>query len=205
MTVPNPLLDLPVEFVGSFPDPLHRLEPPLPEVVFFGRSNVGKSSLINAVVGRRIAKTSATPGKTQHLVAFRFPAFYLLDLPGYGYAKLSQSARKQLRFLVDGAIRRRPTVTGVVWLLDIRHPPSKDDYEMRDVLAESGRAMIVALTKADKLSRVRQQAAHRQRCEELGVDPELAILTSSDQGTGIADLAASIDAAMTDARRTWAG
>ncbi len=206
MTTPNPLADLAVEFVGSFPDPLHPLVPPLPEVVFFGRSNVGKSSLINAVVGRRIAKTSATPGKTQHLNVFRFPGFYLIDLPGYGYAKLSQTERQRLRRLVDRTIRERQGLAGVVWLLDIRHPPSKDDLAMAEVLSASGRGTIVALTKADKLSRAQQGIAHRQRAEDLGLDPEGLLVTSSAKGLGIVELALSIEAATRATEgRTWAG
>jgi len=206
VTTPNPLVDLPVEFVGSFPDPLHRLAPPLPEIVFFGRSNVGKSSLINAVVGRRIAKTSATPGKTQHLNVFRFPGFYLIDLPGYGYAKLSQAERQRLRRLVDRTIRERNGLAGVVWLLDIRHPPSKEDQAMAEVLAASGRGTIVALTKADKLSRAQQLTTHRQRAADLGVDPDALLVTSSAKGIGVVDLALAIEAAARGPDpTTWAG
>jgi GTP-binding protein len=200
MKAPNPLIDQPVEFVGSFPDPHQVLAPPLPEVIFLGRSNVGKSSLINAVVGRRIAKTSATPGKTQHLNAFRFPGFYLLDLPGYGYAKASRAERQRLRHLVDRTIRERRTVAGVVWLLDIRHPPSKDDLAMADVLASSGRGAIVVLTKADKLARARRLAAHRARAAELGLAPDDLLVTSSAKGTGIDELGAAIDAATASGR-----
>ena len=84
----NPLQEMGVEFVGSFPDPLVRLEPPLPEIALIGRSNVGKSSLLNALVGRPgLARVSGTPGKTTLLNAFRLPAFYLVDLPGYGFAR----------------------------------------------------------------------------------------------------------------------
>ena len=83
-----------VEFVGSFPDPLVRLDPVLPEVAFIGRSNVGKSSLLNALVGRRsLARVSGTPGKTTLLNAYRLPTCYLVDLPGYGFARASKAAR----------------------------------------------------------------------------------------------------------------
>lgn len=183
------LARLPVEFVGSFPDPAQAFDPALPEIMLLGRSNVGKSSLINAVVGRKIAKTSATPGKTQLLVAFRFPSFYLLDLPGYGYAKLNQGERRRLRELVDGAIRTRPTLRTVVWLLDVRHEPSKDDMAMRELLAEAGREAIVVLTKADKLTQSARIKAVRDRARALDVNPDDVVVTSSAKGTGIGELA----------------
>ncbi|MGE0441250.1 MAG: ribosome biogenesis GTP-binding protein YihA/YsxC [Gemmatimonadales bacterium] len=184
----SPLAPLAVDFIGSFPDPRHRLEPVLPEIAFLGRSNVGKSSLINAVTGRRIARTSGTPGKTQHLNAFRFPEFYLIDLPGYGYARLSQAERRRLRALVDGVIRNRPALAVVVWLLDCRHPPSNDDLAMSELLADAGRETIVVLTKTDKLSQSQRAAAIRARADDLGLDPDLLVPTSSSRGTGIADL-----------------
>ena len=116
------------EFVGTFPDPLVLLDPPLPEVAIVGRSNVGKSSLINAVLGMRgMARVSATPGKTRALNVFRLPDFYLVDLPGYGYAKADKSTRAQISTILDRYIMERPTVAGVVWLLDVRRDPSQDD------------------------------------------------------------------------------
>lgn len=168
-------------------------------MAFLGRSNVGKSSLINAITGRRIARTSGTPGKTQHLNAFRFPAFYLIDLPGYGYAKLPKTERRRLRQLVDGTIRRRDRLALVVWLLDIRHPPSDDDLAMSELLADAGRETAVVLTKGDKLSRTRQLAALRERAGDLGLDPDHLILTSSTTGAGVPDLAETILDAMAEA------
>lgn len=191
-----PLRALDVSFVGSFPDPRHRLEPTLPEVAFLGRSNVGKSSLINAVVGRRIARTSATPGKTQHLNAFRFPQFYLLDLPGYGYAKLSLGDRRRLRTLVHETVEGRAGLKAVVWLLDIRHAPSKEDLAMRDLLADAGRETMVVLTKADKLSRSQRLKAAAERAGELEVDADDIVVTSSAEGFGVGDLGEMILAAI---------
>jgi ribosome biogenesis GTP-binding protein YsxC/EngB len=129
-----------IEFVGSFPDPLVRLTPPLPEVAFIGRSNVGKSSLLNALVGRRsLARVSATPGKTTLLNAYRLPRFYLVDLPGYGFARASKVERERHRTLIDRFLRERASLTGVAWLLDSRHEPSKNDQEIQRLLIESGR------------------------------------------------------------------
>jgi GTP-binding protein len=87
----SPLAQLPLDFLGSFPDPQVRLEPPLPEIAFLGRSNVGKSSLLNALVGRRnLARVSGSPGKTTLLNVFRLPSLYLIDLPGYGLPRFAQ-------------------------------------------------------------------------------------------------------------------
>lgn len=193
MAITTLFSELPVEFIGSFPDPRHPLEPPLAELIFLGRSNVGKSSLINALAGRRIAKISGTPGKTQYLNAFRFPGFYLIDLPGYGYAKLGRAERTRLRKLVDDVIKTRNRRSAVVWLLDIRHPPSDDDLTMADLLAEAGRETIIVLTKGDKLSQAQRHAAARARADDLGLDPDDLLLTSSAKGFGIAELAEHLD------------
>lgn len=193
---PNPLLGLPVEFVGSFPDPAVVLEPPLPEIAFIGRSNVGKSSLLNALVGRPgLARISATPGKTQLLNAFRLPGFYLVDLPGYGFARASRSARAGYRKLVDDYFRRRATLRGVVWLLDIRHDPSKDDRDFQRLLVESGRGVLAVLTKGDKLTRSARAERRRALVAALELPEDQVHVTSSASGEGIAELGTSIIAA----------
>lgn len=189
----NPLHDVAVEFVGSFPDPLVRLDPPLPEVAFIGRSNVGKSTLLNALVGRPgLARVSGTPGKTTLLNAFRLPAFYLVDLPGYGFARAGKLARAGYRRLVTRYLGERPSLAGVVWLLDIRHPPSKDDLEIQRLLIESGRPVLAALTKSDKLTRGAGRARARELAAALGLHEDQVQLTSSKSRQGIAELAQSI-------------
>jgi GTP-binding protein len=140
-----------------------------------------------------MARTSRTPGKTQHLNVFRLPLLYLLDLPGYGYARASASERRRFRSLVEGVIGKRRRLAGVVWLLDIRHPPSGDDLAMGALLSASGRPVVIALTKADKLPRSRQLAARRQRAAELGLPADADIeVTSSEKRSGIAQLAVRI-------------
>jgi GTP-binding protein len=193
----TPLAAEPIEFVGSFPDPLVRLTPPLPEVALIGRSNVGKSSLLNALTGRPgLARVSGTPGKTTLLNAFRLPGFYLVDLPGYGFARAGKAARAGYRRLVNTYLLERPTLAGVVWLLDVRHEPSKDDLEMQELLAQSGRPVLVALTKGDKLTRSVQAQRTRALAVALGLHEDQVQLTSSTSRLGIAELAESIVAAV---------
>jgi GTP-binding protein len=189
----NPLLALPIEFVGSFPDPKIRVEPVLPEIAFIGRSNVGKSSLLNTLVGRPgLARVSGSPGKTTLLNFYRLPEFYLVDLPGYGFAKAGKTARAGYRRLVDGYLRERQELAGVVWLLDIRHQPSDNDFEMQDVLIQSGVPVLAVLTKVDKLTRSALTERTRELTLALGLLPDQVQLTSSRLKQGIAELAESI-------------
>ena len=192
----NPLATEPIEFVGSFPDPGVRVEPRLPEIAFIGRSNVGKSSLLNALVGRPgLARVSGSPGKTTLLNFYRLPRLYLVDLPGYGFARASKSDRAGYRKLVSGYVRARESLAGIVWLLDIRHPPSREDREMQELLAASGRPTLAVFTKADKLSRSAAQPRARELAESLGLRADQVELTSSRTGLGIAELATSITTA----------
>ncbi|HEX9310479.1 MAG TPA: ribosome biogenesis GTP-binding protein YihA/YsxC [Gemmatimonadaceae bacterium] len=193
-------------FIGSFPRADVLLDPPLPEVAFVGRSNVGKSSLLNALVGRRIAKISGTPGKTRTLNVFLIPGLggrqapvpnpdltplYFLDLPGYGYARAGKAQRAAFRGLVKHALRRE-RLRGVVWLLDIRHPLSTDDQTMQDALAEEEKQVLAALTKGDKLSSGKRGTRERELREELGLSDDQVVVTSATTGEGIDDLKEAI-------------
>jgi GTP-binding protein len=192
----NPLHTQPVQFVGSFPDAHVRVEPELPEVAFIGRSNVGKSSLLNVLVGRPgLARVSGSPGKTTLLNFYRLPGLYLVDLPGYGFARASKGARAGYRKLVNDYLRTRSTLAGVVWLLDIRHQPSNDDLEMQKLLAESGRPVLAVLTKADKLTRSALPVRVHELSQALGLQQDQVEITSSHSKTGISELASSIVAA----------
>jgi GTP-binding protein len=198
--VTSPLRDLPVEFIGSFPDPRTPLAPILPEIALLGRSNVGKSSLLNAVTGRQgLARVSHTPGRTTAMNVFRFPEFYLVDLPGYGYARASKTEREGFARLLEGYLRRRTTLSGVVWLLDIRHAPSEQDLAQREVLALREVPVLVALTKADKLGRAAQRDQLAAIAARLEMPASLFHLTSSRTGQGIADLGESLLSAVREA------
>jgi len=195
-TTSNPLQQGSVDFVGSFPDPQIRLAPPLPEIAFVGRSNVGKSSLLNALVGRPgLARISGTPGKTTLLNFYRLPQLYLVDLPGYGFARASKSDRAGYRKLVTGYLRTREALAGIVWLVDIRHQPSRDDLEMQQLLIESGRPVLATFTKVDKLTHSALRTRERELAKSLGLRDDQVQLTSSHSGRGIAELAHSIIAA----------
>ena len=196
----SPLRDLPVEFVGSFPDPRTPLTPVLPEIALLGRSNVGKSSLLNAVAGRQgLARVSHTPGRRTAMNIFRHPGFYLVDLPGYGYAQASHTEREAFARLLEGYLRRRTTLGGVVWLLDIRREPSEQDLAQREVLASREVPVLVALTKADKLGRAAQRDQLAAIAGRLEMPAPLFHLTSSRTGQGIAELGESILSAVREA------
>ena len=133
----------------------------LPEIAFSGRSNVGKSSLINRVLGRKaLARTSATPGKTATINFYRLPVMRLVDLPGYGYARVSGSEKRRWSELIEGYFDDDRDLRLVLQLLDIRHAPSRDDIQMLDYMVERQIPFIAVLTKADKLNKT-------QRAERL--------------------------------------
>jgi GTP-binding protein len=191
--VTSPLGALPATFVGSFPDPDVPLDPPLPEIAFVGRSNVGKSSLLNALTGKAgLARVSATPGKTTRVNVCRLPAFYLVDLPGYGYARASQAERRRYRELLAHYLKKRERLAGVVWLLDLRHPPSQDDLAMQELLVAASRATLAVFTKADKFSHAQRLARERELAAALGLAQDQVQVVSSKSGLGIAELGQSI-------------
>lgn len=167
------------------------LDPPLPEVAFLGRSNVGKSSLLNALTGRRIAKVSGTPGKTKMLNVFQVPGAYLLDLPGYGYARASHGERAAFRGLLAHVLRRE-RLGGVVWLLDLRRTLSAEDRAMQDALAERGTRVLATFTKADKLATSERVRRERELRVELGLPDDQCVRTSARTGDGMDELREAI-------------
>ena len=184
-----------VEFMGGMSEKHGwRPESTLPEIAFAGRSNVGKSSLLNTLVRRKsFARVSRTPGRTREINFFRVNnGFVLVDLPGYGYARVSKEKRAEWRPLMESYLKRTSQLRGIVLLLDIRRDPSEDDRAMLDFLAETEVPTIVALTKTDKLSK----AAARQRVSEisaaLALDNEQVIPFSAQSGNGRTELLEAI-------------
>jgi GTP-binding protein len=170
-----------------------------PEVAFLGRSNVGKSSLINRLVQRRkLARTSTTPGKTRliHWYQVRRPEGETLfvDLPGYGYAQVSKAERARWRVLVESYLEGRETLRCAVLLQDLRRDLSEDEDLLIAWLRERGVSVILALTKSDKLKQMRraQRVAEMRRAVDLPDDRVVA--TSAEKGFGIEELWHAIDA-----------
>lgn len=193
--MPDPLVIRSLTFSGPMASEHGwRPEPQLPEIAFAGRSNVGKSSLLNALVRRKaFARVSRTPGRTREINFFRVnDIFMLVDLPGYGYAKISKDRKAAWRPLIEGYMRTSPYLRGVVQLLDLRHDPTADDRVMLDFLAELGVPTLLALTKVDKLGRVARAKRITELCEAYGVDEDQVIPFSAHENIGRHELAEAL-------------
>jgi GTP-binding protein len=191
----EPLVIRNVEFIGGMAEK-HGWRPdsPLPEVAFAGRSNVGKSSLLNALVRRKsFARVSRTPGRTREINFFRVNnSFVLVDLPGYGYARISKEKKAEWRPMIESYLRRTTQLRGIVLLLDIRREPSEDDRAMLDFLAEVEVPTIVALTKTDKLSKAAARESTEQIARSLALEAEQVIPFSAHTGEGRVELLEAI-------------
>ena len=164
-----------------------------PEYAFIGRSNVGKSSLINMVTGhRKLAMTSATPGKTLLINHFIVnDEWYLVDLPGYGYAKRSKSQNEQLEHIISNYVLNREAMTLLFVLIDCRHEPQKIDLEFFQWLGENGVPFSIIFTKADKLTKTALSsniAAYKKRLLEDWEELPPVFITSSETGLGREDV-----------------
>lgn len=173
----------------------------LPEFAFIGRSNVGKSSLINMLTGRAgLAKTSATPGKTILINHFLInKEWYLVDLPGYGYAKRGQQQRDELQRMITGYILRREQMMNLFLLIDARHEPQRIDLEFIEWLGENGIPFSIVFTKADKLSKGKLAANIKHYLSELSKQWEELpphFITSSETKQGREELLDYIESIM---------
>lgn len=199
----DPLVIRKLEFIGGMASADGwRPESELPEVAFAGRSNVGKSSLLNRLVRRRaFARVSRTPGRTREINFFRVNShFVLADLPGYGYARISKEKKADWRPLIEGYLRRTPALAGVVQLLDIRRDPSDDDVQMLDYLAELELPTVVVLTKIDKVGRHQVEPRAGEIMKSLSLSREQTIPFSATTGEGRDELAAAV-ASLVDVTR----
>ncbi len=169
-------------------------EPTTPEVSFVGRTNVGKSSLLNRLVGRKaLAKVSSTPGRTANINFFDVDGVTFVDLPGYGFAKVSKGERQRWADLIGGYFEQERSFNLVVSLVDIRLEAQKLDRDMLDFLKEEGLPFVVALTKADKLSRPKQQKQMALLSKQLGVPKDQMVVTSAETGLGIDEIRRRIE------------
>jgi len=177
---------------GQYPDHV------LPEVALVGRSNVGKSSLVNKLVNRRLARTSNTPGRTQTLNFYAVDnRLCLVDLPGYGYARVSREVRGRWGPMIEHYLTARPNVIGVLQVVDIRHAPTADDKSMAAWLAERGMTAVGVATKADKISRGRRPRHVERMARELGL-PVVAF--SAATGDGREDVVHVLETMLLEAR-----
>jgi GTP-binding protein len=183
-----------VKFLTSAVDAAHFPAPSAPEVAFLGRSNVGKSSLLNSLVGTTIARVSNTPGRTQMINFFGVnfkpaqpnPELLLVDLPGYGYAKAPREVVAQWSKFIDPYLRQREPLALCVALVDVSVPPQESDLRLLDFLRAVEREFVVVGTKADRLSSNKLRTALKGLEQELGASPILPF--SSKTGTGKAEL-----------------
>jgi GTP-binding protein len=193
----EPLVIRSLEFIGGMAT-LGGWRPPaeLPEVAFAGRSNVGKSSLLNRLIHRKkFARVSNTPGRTREVNFFKVNGtFVLVDLPGYGYARISKEKRAEWKPLIESYLRGSPQLRGIVQLLDVRHDPTNDDRQMLDFLGELGVPTIIVLTKIDKLRPSERKQRLPALAETLGIDDDQMIPFSAVTGEGRDELAEAMEA-----------
>ncbi|GGL41417.1 ribosome biogenesis GTP-binding protein YihA/YsxC [Sporolactobacillus putidus] len=175
------------EYIISAVGPAQYPTDGLPEIALAGRSNVGKSSFINKMLGRRsLVRTSEKPGKTQKLNYFKINgSFYFVDVPGYGYAKVSKKEKEAWGKMLEAYFSQRSELSAVVHLVDLRHPPSKEDVQMHDYLDYFGRPIVTVATKADKVPKGKHQKQKQMIIHDLGLGAdEPLLLFSSVTGAG---------------------
>lgn len=176
-----------VEFVGAAAKPGAYPQLSYPEIAFAGRSNVGKSSLINRLLDRKIARTSSTPGRTQQLNFFVInQQLTFVDLPGYGYAKVSKQERQQWQGLIEHYLITARNLRGVVLIIDIRRGPEAEEAALCDFLTHHQRSFVVVATKCDKLKRGQVEQQRKAIANRLGSIPPF--LFSAESGMGKEDL-----------------
>ena len=183
-----------IEYTASYGTSAQLVKSDLPEVVFSGRSNVGKSSLINKLFNRKnLARVSSVPGKTVTVNFFKGDGVNFVDLPGYGYARRNFDEKKRWADLMEGYFNTGRNIRLVVELIDMRHAPSQEDMDMLGYLRESGYPFMIAFTKCDKLNKTEREARRAAFAEELaGYEDILKIEFSAIKSEGINELKKAI-------------
>jgi len=183
------------QFITSAVKPSQYPASTFPEVAFAGRSNVGKSSLLNVLVNRkRLVKTSKTPGRTQLINFFLVnQTLSLVDLPGYGYAKVPEAIKRSWGPMIETYLSERKALTSVVLIMDIRRLPKEHEFNFMDWLGEQDLPCIPILTKADKLSKTRQMKQRFAISKLLGMDPDQLTLFSAKNRSGLLDVWRAIE------------
>lgn len=184
-----------IEFETSF-GLLSQLPPStMTEIAFSGRSNVGKSTLINKIFNRKtLAKVSSVPGKTKTINFFKGDNVRFVDLPGYGFAKVSKSEKRRWAELMEGYFNTERDIALVFQLIDMRHPPTQDDLMMLHFLIESEIPFVIILTKSDKLSKSQREKRLAALQEEIPYADQITMIPfSSVKGDGVEDIKAIID------------
>jgi GTP-binding protein len=176
-------------FLAAATDAAHFPAPSLPEVAFLGRSNVGKSSVINTLIGDKIARTSSTPGRTRSINFFEVrwpgrprPEVIFADLPGYGYAKLSREISEEWPKFIEPYLNERPTLALCVALIDVNVPPQDSDRQLLDFLNASGRAFLLIATKSDRLSNNQLRNNLKALAEAYPTAPVIAFSAKTSAG-----------------------
>lgn len=169
-----------------------------PEIAFSGRSNVGKSSLINKIFGRKnLARVSSVPGKTATINFYSVDDSFMADLPGYGYAKVSKNEKLRWSELIEGYLTSERDIALVVQLIDMRHPPSKDDLHMIDFLIDCEQPFIIVFTKSDKLSKREREERRKGFAEEIPYFDQIkSIEFSAVTGEGVDEIKAVLEEAV---------
>lgn len=182
------------KFITSVADSKNFLVSDRPIIAVCGKSNVGKSSLINALAGKKgLARTSVTPGRTRLINYFDFGEFILADLPGYGFAKVSDSEKKKWAKLMEEYFASNKALNHVIMLVDIRHDPTKDDLSMINYLHSYALPFTVVATKADKIGKTRIYERVKSIGNYLAIGMDKVIATSAENGYGKDKLIAKID------------
>ena len=172
------------EFILSASSPWQFPAPTLPEIAFAGRSNVGKSTLINSLLNRKkLVKTSSTPGKTQLINFFKInDAFHFVDLPGYGFAKVPENVRQQWQRLIEAYLQERECLRNVVLIVDSRHGPTAQDRQLKEWLDYYERPVLIVASKIDKLKRGQIQKHLKQIRQDLSLEKTPLAHSSLENG-----------------------